>query len=130
MSFALSNRLQKLPPYLFADLRRKTAAVRARGVDVISLGIGDPDQPTPDPVVNEMVRALTDPADPNKDRYGTDVAPEALPQAFIDFYARRFGVTLKPEQVVVTMGSKDAIGIVAVCRRGCASPCCWHCQRS
>ena len=104
-----SNRLQKLPPYLFADLRRKTAAVRARGVDVITLGIGDPDLPTPDPVVDELCRAVRDAGDPNRHRYGCDVPAEALPEAIARFYRRRFGVSLELDQIVVTMGSKDAI---------------------
>ena len=50
----LAERLQKLPPYLFVDLRQKMAAAKERGVDVISLGIGDPDFPTPDPVVETL----------------------------------------------------------------------------
>jgi LL-diaminopimelate aminotransferase len=105
----LSNRLTKLPPYLFADLRRKMAAARERGVDVITLGIGDPDQPTADPVVDELCRAMRDTADGNRHRYGCDVPAEELPRAIAAFYQRRFGVTLQPDQIVVSMGSKDAI---------------------
>ncbi|MYK20506.1 LL-diaminopimelate aminotransferase, partial [Candidatus Poribacteria bacterium] len=51
----IAERLQKLPPYLFVDIRQKMQAAQARGVDVISLGIGDPDIPTPDPVVERLV---------------------------------------------------------------------------
>ncbi len=109
MNLTPSNRLQKLPPYLFADLRRKMAEARARGVDVITLGIGDPDLPTPDPVIREMVRALDDPDDPNRHRYGCDVPAEALPHAIQRFYRRRFGVELAEDQICVTLGSKDAI---------------------
>ena len=57
-----SERLQRLPPYLFAELERKIAAKRAAGVDVISLGIGDPDTPTPAPIVDALARAAADPA--------------------------------------------------------------------
>ena len=81
MEIQLSERLNKLPPYLFADLRRKIAAARQRGVKVICLGIGDPDTPTPDPVVRELCRAVDDPADPNRHRYGCDVPVEQFPQA-------------------------------------------------
>lgn len=109
MELTRSNRLQKLPPYLFADLRRRMAAARERGVDVITLGIGDPDLPTADPIVAELVRAVTDSGDPNRHRYGCDVPVEGLTDSILSFYQRRFGVRLTPEQVVVTMGSKDAI---------------------
>ncbi len=104
-----AERLRKLPPYLFADLRRKTAAARRKGVRVISLGIGDPDVPTPDPVVEELCRAVQDPADPDRHRYGCDQPAPEFPQAVRDFYGRRFGVTPAEDQVVATMGGKDAI---------------------
>jgi len=109
MDLPVSNRLAKLPPYLFADLRRKIAEARARGVKVISLGIGDPDTPTPDPVVAELIRAVDDPADPNRHRYGCDVPVPQFAQAVGEFYRRRWGVVLREDQVVTTSGSKDAI---------------------
>jgi len=109
MDVQFSERLKKLPPYLFADLRRKIAAARQRGVQVISLGIGDPDTPTPDPVVEELVRAVRDPNDPNRHRYGCDVPVAEYAEACRRFYQRRHGVTLSDEQVVTTSGSKDAI---------------------
>jgi LL-diaminopimelate aminotransferase len=109
MEVQRSERLKKLPPYLFADLRRKIADARKKGVDVISLGIGDPDMPTPDPVVQELVRAVQDVADPNRHRYGCDVPVPQFAQSVRDFYKRRWGVTLSDEQVVTTNGSKDAI---------------------
>ena len=56
MQIQIAERLKKLPPYLFADLRRKIAAAKEKGVKVISLGIGDPDRPTPDPVVQELLQ--------------------------------------------------------------------------
>ena len=109
MEVQRSERLKKLPPYLFADLRRKINEAKKRGVEVISLGIGDPDTPTPDPVVQELVRAVADAADPNRHRYGIDVPVAQFSQAVRDFYRRRWGVTLSEEQVVTTNGSKDAI---------------------
>jgi len=104
-----AERLKKLPPYLFADLRRKISEARARGVDVISLGIGDPDTPTPDPIVQELCRAVADQADGDRHRYGCDVPVGAFPEACARFYQQRWGVKPDAEQIVVTMGSKDSI---------------------
>ena len=104
-----AERLQKLPPYLFVDLRQRMQAATARGVDVISLGIGDPDFPTPDPVVQALVQSIQNPEDPNRHRYGCDIPVEDFPQAVLDFYQRRYGVTLAEDQVATTLGSKDAI---------------------
>ena len=84
-------------------------AAKARGVDVISLGIGDPDIPTPDPVVETLVQAIQNLEDPNRHRYGCDIPVEDFPQAVLDFYQRRYGVTLSEDQVATTLGSKDAI---------------------
>ena len=109
MDIQPSDRLRQLPPYLFADLRRKAAEARARGVAVVRIDIGDPDRPTPDPVVAELLRAAADPADPDRHRYGCDAPVEHFPQAVRDFYRRRYGVALADNQVVVTNGSKDAI---------------------
>lgn len=114
MEIQLAERLKKLPPYLFADLRRKMAAAREKGVKVITLGIGDPDMPTPDPVVEELCRAINDPHDPNRHRYGCDVPVGQFPVAIRNFYERRYGVTLAENQVVITNGSKDAIAQFAM----------------
>lgn len=105
----LAERLEKLPPYLFVDIRQKMQAAQARGVDVISLGIGDPDIPTPDPVIAALCSAIKDVDDADRHRYGCDNPVDAFPQAVIDFYQRRYGVTLSDSQVVTTLGSKDAI---------------------
>ena len=109
MNVTAAERLQKLPPYLFAALRKKIADKKAQGESVISLGIGDPDQPTPDPVVDALCDAIRDPADANRHRYGCDVPVEAFKQEAVNFYQRRYGVTLGEDQLVTTMGSKDAI---------------------
>lgn len=109
MEITPSERLQKLPPYLFADLRRKMAAAREKGVEVIRIDIGDPDQPTPDAIITELCRAATDPADADRHRYGCDRPVPDFVQAARDFYKRRWDVTLGEQQVVATTGSKDAI---------------------
>ena len=105
----IADRLQKLPPYLFVDLRQKMAAAKERGVDVISLGIGDPDFPTPDPVVQTLCSTIQDTEDPDRHRYGCDSPVTEFPQAVRTFYQNRFGVSLDENQVVTTLGSKDAI---------------------
>jgi len=109
MELQLSERLKKLPPYLFADLRRKIAAAKEKGVKVITLGIGDPDMPTPDPIIDEMVRTVRDANDPNRHRYGCDVPVQEFPEAVKSFYQRRYGVSLATDQIITTNGSKDAI---------------------
>ncbi len=100
-----ADRLRKLPPYLFAEIDRKKREVRARGVDVIDLGIGDPDLPTPP----HIIRALQQAAEkPEHHRYPSYEGMEAFRQAVADWYARRFGVTLDPETEVLTLiGSKE-----------------------
>ena len=109
MDVELSQRLRKLPPYLFADLRRKMRDAQARGVKVIRIDIGDPDLPAPDPIVAELCRAVQDAADPDRHRYGCDRPVAAYPRAVRDFYRRRWQVDLDDDQIVMTMGSKDAI---------------------
>ncbi len=105
----IAERLQKLPPYLFVDIRQKMQAAQARGVDVISLGIGDPDIPTPDPVVESLVHTIQNPKDPDRHRYGCDNPVADFPEAVRDFYQHRYGVPLSEDQVAITLGSKDAI---------------------
>jgi LL-diaminopimelate aminotransferase len=102
-----SERLNRLPPYLFAELERKIAAKKAEGVDVISLGIGDPDTPTPDVVVDALARAA---ADPGTHQYPSNRGRPELRQAFARFYERRFGVALDPEtEIVPALGAKECV---------------------
>src|SRR3982751_5182234 len=89
-----SQRLDRLPPYLFAELERKIAAKKAQGVDVISLGIGDPDRPTPALVVEAMAEAITE---PETHRYPSNRGRADFRQAVAEFYERRFDVRLDPE---------------------------------
>ncbi len=105
----LAERLQKLPPYLFVDLRQKMTAAKERGVDVISLGIGDPDYPTPDPVVETLCNTIRNTDDADRHRYGCDSPVSEFPEAVAKFYQHRFGVSLSSDQIVTTLGSKDAI---------------------
>jgi LL-diaminopimelate aminotransferase len=102
-----SSRLDKIPPYLFAELERKIAAKQAAGVDVISLGIGDPDTPTYAPIVAAAERAVADPA---THRYPTNRGRQDFREAVAAFYRRRFGVSLDPEtEVMPAIGAKECI---------------------
>ena len=89
-----SKRLEQIPPYLFAELERKIAAKRAAGVDVISLGIGDPDTPTYAPIVAAAQQAV---ADPSTHQYPSNRGRPEFREAVAAFYARRFGVALDPD---------------------------------
>ena len=104
-----SDRISKLPPYPFAKLRKRIAEKRAEGANIINLGIGDPDQPTPDTVVQELIRSIQDVQDPNRHRYGCDAPVQDAVRAVQDFYKRRYNVTLTADQICMTSGSKDAI---------------------
>jgi LL-diaminopimelate aminotransferase len=102
-----SSRLDRLSPYLFAELERKIAEKKAAGVDVISLGIGDPDSPTPGTVIAALAAAAQD---PGTHRYPSNRGRPELREAFARFYERRFGVTLDPEtEVVPALGAKECV---------------------
>lgn len=107
----VARRIETLPPYLFASLDRKLAAKRAEGVDVISLGVGDPDLPTPQHVVDAMREAV---ADPGTHRYPSYYGSIEFRGAVAAWYARRFGVELDPEtEVMALIGSKEGIAHIA-----------------
>ena len=89
MRFA--RRLDAVPPYLFAELERKIAEKRRAGEDVISLGIGDPDLPTPQPVIDALAAGASD---PKTHQYPTNHGSEELREAAAAFYQARFGVEL------------------------------------
>src|ERR1035437_3586009 len=102
-----SKRLERIPPYAFAQLERKVADKRAAGIDVISLGIGDPDRPTPANVVAAGERGL---ADPGTHQYPSNRGRAEFREAIADFYSRRFGVTLDSEtEVMPAIGAKECI---------------------
>lgn len=107
-----SQRLDNLPPYLFVEISRRIAAKRAQGADVISFGIGDPDLPTPEHIVDALVASSRVPAN---HRYPeTDGLPR-LRQAIAQWYGARFGVTLDPDKEVLPLiGAKEGIGHAAL----------------
>jgi LL-diaminopimelate aminotransferase len=102
-----SARLDRLPPYLFAELERKIADKRAAGVDVISLGIGDPDMPTPPLVVDALAAAA---ADPGTHQYPSNRGRTELRLAIADFYRRRFDVALDhSSEIIPALGAKECV---------------------
>ena len=104
----LSTRLKKLPPYLFAEIDKKKKAAVAAGRDVINLGIGDPDMPTPGFVIDALAEAARDPA---THRYALDNGDPAFRRAIAEFMKKRYGVELDPDsEIYPTIGSKEAIG--------------------
>lgn len=102
-----SRRLDRIPPYAFAELERKIEQKRNEGVDVISLGIGDPDRPTPALIVEAMQEAVTE---PGTHKYPSNRGREEFRGAVRDFYERRFDVKLDPgSEIVPALGAKEAI---------------------
>jgi LL-diaminopimelate aminotransferase len=109
----LSQRLDKLPPYLFVEINRKIAEKQSRGEDIISFGIGDPDMPTPQHIIDHLCKAAHDPAN---HRYPETAGLPELCQAIAQWYHRRFGVTLDPnKEVLPLIGSKEGIGHISFC---------------
>ncbi|HEX5468835.1 MAG TPA: LL-diaminopimelate aminotransferase [Gaiellaceae bacterium] len=104
-------RLDLVPPYLFAELERKIEERRNAGVDVISLGIGDPDLPTPEPVVSALGEAASS---PDTHRYPTNHGLEGFRTTVAGFYAERFGVEIDPgTEVVPVLGGKEGVAHIA-----------------
>jgi len=102
-----SERLDRLPPYLFAELERKISEKQAQGIDVISLGIGDPDTPSPPEVVSALATAA---ADPSTHQYPSNRGRPEFRNAVAGFYERRFGVQLDPaSEIVPGLGAKETI---------------------
>lgn len=102
-----AKRIEKLPPYLFAEIDRKVADARARGADIISFGVGDPDLPTAPHIVEVLAEAAGDPA---THRYPSYTGMPELRSSIASWYERRFGVKLDPdEEVQPLVGSKEGI---------------------
>ena len=102
-----SKRLEAIPPYMFAELERKVAGKREAGIDVISLGIGDPDMPTYDHVVEAMQRAV---AENGNQKYPSNRGRPEFREAFAAFYDRRFGVAIDSDsEVIPAIGAKECI---------------------
>ncbi len=102
-----AQRIEHLPPYLFARIDEMKARKRAEGVDVIDLGVGDPDLPTPPHIVEALIDAAKN---PDNHHYPSYLGMSAYRKAVAGWYKKRFGVSLDPEtQVISLMGSKDGV---------------------
>ncbi len=113
MKFVQAQRIRNLPPYLFARIERKIAEKKAAGVDIVSLGIGDPDLPTPDHIIDRLVEEARVPAN---HQYPSSVGLPSFRQAVADWYLNYFNVKLKSDGEVVTLiGSKEGIAHISMC---------------
>jgi LL-diaminopimelate aminotransferase len=102
-----AKRIERLPPYLFAEIDRKVAEARGRGADIISFGVGDPDLPTPDHVVDALIDAARDPA---THRYPSYTGMPQFREAIAGWHSERFGVRLNPDtEVQPLIGIKEGI---------------------
>ncbi|BAU92015.1 aminotransferase [Methylorubrum populi] len=105
------HRIKRLPPYVFEQVNRIKAAARARGADIIDLGMGNPDLDAPRHVIEKLVETA---GKPRTDRYSASKGIAGLRRAQAGYYQRRFGVSLNPEtQVVATLGSKEGFANMA-----------------
>jgi alanine-synthesizing transaminase len=105
------HRIRRLPPYVFEQVNRAKAAARNAGADIIDLGMGNPDLPAPDHVIEKLKETV---GRPRTDRYSASKGIAGLRRAHAAYYARRFGVKLNPEnQIVTTLGSKEGFANVA-----------------
>lgn len=107
MDIRISDRLNKLPPYLFVEIDRAKTKARQAGKDIIDLGIGDPDQPPPKFIIDALCQAAQD---PGMHRYALDAGQPEFRRAIADWYKTRFGVELEPDtEVLPLIGSKEGI---------------------
>ncbi|MCG6857673.1 MAG: LL-diaminopimelate aminotransferase [Salaquimonas sp.] len=105
------HRIRRLPPYVFEQVNRLKASARAAGADIIDLGMGNPDLPTPQAIVDKMCEVAQD---PRTHRYSASKGIAGLRKAHAAYYGRRFGVKLNPDtQVVATLGSKEGFANMA-----------------
>src|SRR3989304_405993 len=108
-----ARRIENLPPYLFVEITKKITAKRAKGEEVISFAIGDPDIPTPAHIIDKLVQAARDPAN---HRYPESEGLPDLRKAIAEWYQKRFGVTLDPDkEVEPLLGAKEGIAHIALC---------------
>ena len=104
-------RERRLPPYVFAEVNRLKYEARSQGADIVDLGMGNPDLPPPDHVVDKLAEAIRD---PRIHRYSVSRGIPGLRRAFVDYYGRRFGVDLCAErEAIVTLGSKEGLANLA-----------------
>jgi LL-diaminopimelate aminotransferase len=107
-----ARRLDLVPPYLFAELERKIEAKRRAGIDVVSLGIGDPDMPAPATVVEEMQRQV---ARPERHQYPSNRGLDVFRETVADFYHGRFGVSVDAEkEILPVLGGKEGVAHIAL----------------
>jgi alanine-synthesizing transaminase len=105
------HKVRRLPPYVFEQVNRLKASARSNGADIIDLGMGNPDLPTPKAIVDKLVDVVRD---PRTHRYSSSRGIPGLRRAQAAYYARRFGVKLDPErQIVATLGSKEGFANMA-----------------
>ncbi|MBK1658245.1 LL-diaminopimelate aminotransferase [Paracraurococcus ruber] len=105
------HRIRRLPPYVFAEVNAAKAKARGAAEDIVDLGMGNPDSPTPPHIVAKLVEAVQD---PRTHRYSMSKGIPGLRKALAGYYARRFGVALDPEtEVVATLGSKEGLANLA-----------------
>src|SRR5688572_13884663 len=105
------HKVRRLPPYVFEEVNRLKAAARASGADIIDLGMGNPDLPTPPHIIEKLVETVSK---PRTNRYSASKGIPGLRRAQAAYYERRFGVKLDPEtQIVATLGSKEGFANVA-----------------
>jgi alanine-synthesizing transaminase len=105
------HRIKRLPPYVFEEVNRLKARLRAQGVDIIDFGMGNPDMPTPRHIVEKLVETVQD---PKSGRYSMSKGIVGLRRAMAGYYARRFGVSLNPDtEVIATLGSKEGFANLA-----------------
>ncbi|MCF3947776.1 LL-diaminopimelate aminotransferase [Acidiphilium sp. AL] len=105
------HRIRRLPPYVFAEVNQAKAAARAAREDIIDLGMGNPDSPTPPHIVAKLIETV---ADPRSHRYSTSKGIPGLRRALAAYYDRRFGVKLNPDtEVIATLGSKEGLANLA-----------------
>jgi len=103
--------MQNLPPYLFARIEQKVSEAKEQGIDIINLGIGDPDLPTPQHIIDRMAASINDPAN---HQYPSSVGLLEYRQAVAEWYKRRFNVDLNPKtEVVSLLGSKEGIAHIS-----------------
>lgn len=105
------HRIRRLPPYVFAEVNKAKARARAAGEDIIDLGMGNPDSPTPPHIVAKLVETV---ADPRSHRYSVSRGIPGLRRALANYYRRRFDVSLDPEtEIIATLGSKEGLANLA-----------------
>ncbi len=112
MNITVSKKLESLPPYLFAQIDAAKRKAREEGRNIIDLGVGDPDIPTPDFIIEKLYEAAKD---PKNHKYALDQGNPELRQAIADWYKERFGVLLNPDKEILPLiGSKEGIAHIPI----------------